>query len=462
MRERSNKAAFAILAFWALSPLLVAVTYFILYDQCYVVSYNYTVFMHGLIHMGYMLLTGLAAAILLIVTIVVKCKDKSLNIDAGWLKGHIVLFILAAWLLWCLMATLLAFDENTALWGTYMLRDGYVSYIIYALVFAAAFLLKDESYRLKLLYIFIVTADILTLNMVGYELHISVLMKLSHNVSSAVYMHPNHFGYYLCLALMACFGLIACDIYQGEHKPVGRVFGYASFAWLSYGLMINDTFGAFLGLVCGMLLMLILWYLREHSFKLQLLIPFGILLLMLFLSYEGVITNTVGETVGSSLRQVVSDAGLLAKDALGSGEDIAQTDIDQAGSGRMYLWKEALKYIKAHPILGMGPEGLVHEYYDTTGFDRPHNEYMERAVFCGIPSLLLFMALLFYPVVRALRKLKTLDAPVMIFMGMLAAYSVSAVFGVTAGYIQPYLFALMGFMASGPVGSEGQGVLDKN
>lgn len=75
---------------------------------------------------------------------------------------------------------------------------------------------------------------------------------------------------------------------------------------------------------------------------------------------------------------------------------------------RFEFWKTALQIIKQHPLTGVGtgdvPDAFAKKYDETNSLLdakfrlRSHNQFLAVAVALGIPALLLFIVMLFYPV----------------------------------------------------------------
>ena len=61
-----------------------------------------------------------------------------------------------------------------------------------------------------------------------------------------------------------------------------------------------------------------------------------------------------------------------------------------AGSGRWRIWRGTVSLIGQRPLLGWGMEAIyVHDLTSITVSTRPHNEYLQYALFHGIPAALL-------------------------------------------------------------------------
>lgn len=96
------------------------------------------------------------------------------------------------------------------------------------------------------------------------------------------------------------------------------------------------------------------------------------------------------------------------------------------------------------PIFGWDPEGSDQILASLTSVTRPHNEYLQYAVFLGIPGLALYLTSLFTLAVDRLNRLKELDTSTLIAGGSVFAYAASAFFGNTKYYSSPLFFILLG------------------
>ncbi len=123
------------------------------------------------------------------------------------------------------------------------------------------------------------------------------------------------------------------------------------------------------------------------------------------------------------------------------------------------LWKigaeRSLIMIKDHPILGTGPD-LMATYQILSAddlvidsIDRSYNEYLYIAATRGIPSLLLYLALLGITFARLFKKLKEFSAnkenwfrPAL--MTAVIAYSIQAFFSASAVTVAPFFWLLLG------------------
>ena len=123
-------------------------------------------------------------------------------------------------------------------------------------------------------------------------------------------------------------------------------------------------------------------------------------------------------------------------------------------------WKigaeRSLAMIKEHPILGVGPD-MMATMQITSGndeliidsIDRSYNEYIYIAATRGIPSLLIYLVLLFATFVKLAKSVKEFTAdrtkwfrPAL--LSAIIAYSVQAFFSASAVTVAPFFWLLLG------------------
>lgn len=129
---------------------------------------------------------------------------------------------------------------------------------------------------------------------------------------------------------------------------------------------------------------------------------------------------------------------------------------DTLGSSRIAIWKEALALAGEKPWLGGGPDTyqlrsqLVFSRVTEAGVslrvgvDAAHNEYLNLGVNTGLPSLLLYVALLASVLLPALKRLDRRRLPLVL---PVLCYSIHALFGISQTVVTPLFFLFLGALA---------------
>ena len=130
---------------------------------------------------------------------------------------------------------------------------------------------------------------------------------------------------------------------------------------------------------------------------------------------------------------------------------------DNFGSGRGWIWKNAVSVIPDNPVFGTGPDTFEYALgYDrqmeavelfNVKFDKAHNIFLQIAVCMGIPALtafLIFLGGVFVPAVK-----KAFERPLLLaFGGASLSYAIQSFFCVEVPITTPLFWIALGVMAS--------------
>ncbi len=127
------------------------------------------------------------------------------------------------------------------------------------------------------------------------------------------------------------------------------------------------------------------------------------------------------------------------------------------GSGRLHIWQGVLAKLPEHPLLGFGPDTMIHagleaftRYDESLGativaeIDAAHNEYLNIAFHQGIPALALYLAMLV--IIARDWAVNCRDAAVCALGGAALCYCVQAFFGISTCITSPFFWLAIGLM----------------
>lgn len=361
------------------------------------------------------------------ITLLILCRKKVFSRqglqEAPWL------YCLAGLLFWALLSTL--FSENLLhAWrgGTYM-HDGLRTYLVYAGVLLAACGLREEKDRLWVLRLFGSVVCYLSLIMLAQEFWPGAVYPIFPSRGSAVFNNSNHFGYILCMGMLAHLGLWLYD----RERPVLRALYLIGFCFLTYTLLVNDTFGAYLASAVTLPVVYLFFWKSGRKLAWREFLPVLLFVLISLANVLGLLPG--GNNLLGSLLQF--------------GNDVEHITEDSAGTNRMILWKQTVERIKQRPIFGFGPEGFYGE--NALELNRsPHNEYLQIAGYLGLPALGLYLAALVTLLIHHWKHIRELSATTLAAAGVTVVYLVSACFGNPVFNTAPYHWMFLGLtMAAG-------------
>lgn len=363
--------------------------------------------LHGTIYY----IAGVFAIIFAILILYKSIKNKEFKPQ----KWDICFILL---LLWGFFSVIFAEDKELAIIGSHRM-DGYFSYLIYASVYIGVRSLKNEKIKLWLIRFF---------SLVATSLCMDFFFKES---ITSIFFNQNHFGYLLTLSSM-----LLCGLFIYEERIYIKIPYILMFCINAYTLINVNTFGCYLAVLLGLVFTPVLMLISKKgkSFVLQ-----SFIVLVLF------VVISIGADSGTNItrnnfNQLGSDIEKIATNA---------EDVNDAGSYRIRLWKHSFKYIKEKPIFGWGPENTYYSFYeDGMGYDRPHNEYIQCALFMGIPAAIFYIVGLVLIFIHCMKNRKQLPSYAIISGITVFAYCISAFFGNSMFYTTPYFFIMLGIVSN--------------
>ncbi len=346
-------------------------------------------------------------------------------------------FLLLAMLLWGCIATLLAEDVRFAYEGDSYLYDGLRSYFFYGATYVCAFIITSHKNKLRLMNVFNVVANIICFIIIFVDYtDIPFLQDCFPTRLSAVFFHFNHAGYYINVAILCAMGL-----YLYEKKRGLRIWYGFSMAFQVFGILVNSTLGSFIGTCCALVMILVMYMRKNSKFQWRMCTPVAVVVVLVMASYLGFVPTSSGEDMKANFELLKDNSEAVMTSAEAA---------EGAGHGRVKLWMMSLKMIPGSPIFGYGPEHLDDVYSKEMLIARPDNEFIQHAVFMGVPASLFYIVALVWLFIHQWKHMKRLDRTVLTAAGCVIAYLVSSMFGVTAFYTTPYLFMFLGMAAARP------------
>lgn len=361
---------------------------------------------------------------------VILCRRRVFSIKAFLQMPWFYLF--GALLLWAGISMLHADSRIWALCGTLYMRDGFISYCIYASVFLCASMLRDEKKRKAVLRTFVAAICWSGLIVLIQETTDNAFLNYCFPSSrAAAFTQFNHFGYMLCMAILTCVGLF---LYDRDMKTGLRILYLVTAVFLVYILILNNTFGAMLAVLVALPAVFIVYGCSGRKLDMRVVAIVLVLVLLAGVCFFALSSHKSG---------LISNFTQLKKDIV---KIITQAeDAGNAGTNRFGLWLETLDMIKQRPILGFGPEGLSAQNALSDDL-LPHNTYLQIAAYLGLVGLFLYLAALYVIARHHILRLRKLDPMVLTASGAAFAYLVSAFVGCPVFNTEPYFWLFLGFV----------------
>ena len=346
--------------------------------------------------------------------------ERKITIKKEYLKQNFEIGFLVFAIFWSFLATIFAIKQDIVWLGNTYNKEGFLSILGYGAIAISAYNIKSKD-RKKLLKLFILASTIPA----TYLLFVNIFsIKTPISPTRSIYRNSNHYGYALCVLVV----LSACFITY-EKKWWQRLLYSCTFTILHANLLVTDCFGAHVGELAGLGVLIIIRLIEERKLKYTILLIVGLL----------AVSTTILEI--TKITNITDDYATLFKDIGGIASGGATGN---EGSSRFELWGETLTIIAQVPFFGKGLDC----YYNNNvimKIDMPHNEYLQIASNVGIPVLLCYLAFLVVVYTKAIRGRKELKNTQKIALIGGVSYLVSALFGNTFLYTYPILIIMVAF-----------------
>lgn len=355
-----------------------------------------------------------------------------------YIKQILPIIIFVLYMLWTLISCFTSSNKEYAFYGTQFRRDGYITYIAYGAFFSIAFLLGSKKIKKILLNIFLISAvsTIILMELANNKILYQVFwMK---DVTIGVFDNSNHYGYYLLIAIM-----VSNMLYLTEKNKLIKIVYAAVYAFLLYYLIYNDTLGCYLALFISLMMILVYCVYKKKK------ICLAIISIVIFIIMSCMVQKWGTNIVIYNIKSFFPDFNAIIESLENRDDKEKEKRAGQAGSGRIKLWKNGIKFFFERPILGYGPENLREKYKEVgINQDRAHNLIIQQATTSGLPGLVLYLLAIGIILKKAFIKMKKDDENTFLTITFftVCAYLISAMFGNSMYYTSPYFFIILGFL----------------
>ena len=215
-----------------------------------------------------------------------------------------------------------------------------------------------------------------------------------------------------------------------------------AYTLIAYATIYNNTFGCYLAVCIFLVIYAIYALIKKVDRKVifAAIAIFTILSCITFKDGKNLAYENLSEFAFDIKSIIIKIMNLDVED------EEMEENFESAGTDRMKLWVNGIKFIQKKPIIGYGPETLRHQYLINSRIDqdRPHNLIIYLACVSGIPGMLLYMTAVGIIVVKGIKKLLSQNKDGIIYLIIIITYLISSMFGNSMYYTSPYFFIFLG------------------
>ena len=484
---------------------------------------------------GIFLCFVITLVILSTLCLILKCSSLLKDKKAFWgaVKKYLPIILMIMFLIWTFISCMLAPEAaddvigaeaakkagaspsdvlSKTLNGCYNLKDGFWAFLMYGSFMLGAMLIGKENEKLKnyLIIAFTVMITVLSIMTLGMSIYYNnqyALFREKYNefmqtsgeqglavsgiqwsdferklkndvykvnskwyifAQRGVFRNSNHFAYVLCMGIIAAMWLAIT-----EKNWTFKLLYLISFVIQLSMLIINDTFGGYLGVFVAVFASIIYGIIKFISYlknknalseeakanDKKNLINGAIAMLVivvLFVTCSLNIKNQSGKAyVVNNVKGFIRDIGVFGgymtttENATQVDVSTLDTSITKAGSGRGETWIKVWELIKQRPLFGYGLECLLFQFSGqfNVGEGRTHNLLLQLLATVGIPGTIMYFAALAIIFFRLLSNWKSWSdvEKITTFVGI--SYIVTALTGNSTYYTSPFFMMFLGFVA---------------
>lgn len=335
-----------------------------------------------------------------------------------------------------LVSTFVNTDNPYRFRGIYPSEVGYFSYVMFFLAFFfCSSLVCDERVRTAYCRMFLLLSIPIGLFAIYVSARYGEFAFVGfHKNPEGIFYQFNHYGYYLAMTIV-----LAASMLVLEKDRMRRVFYAVVFELNTAILIANDTLGAWLAVLVGLVALIIGMRVRGGSFSLA-----SIILVVAF-----VVTTLA---MSPWFPNILNTASHLLFDI--QAVAVNAENADEVGSNRWFMWRSAAKLIAERPLLGWGAEGYSDLLAEACGMQRAHNEFVSYAGYFGIPAACCYALGCGLVIVNGIRNLKSISKTTVAMLVVAGTYLFSSCFGNILPQTAPFFFIFLGFAFGGWVQSK--------
>jgi O-antigen ligase len=337
----------------------------------------------------------------------------------GRIRRTPVDWLILAFLVWVVIATVTSINWPTALLGRPRRYEGLVSFFNYAVIYFLVLQFADHASRVRrlaqaLFWASVAVAGFGLLQFLGVQLAGWVPVGFEATRAFSTYGNPDFLGGFLIFSTTIALGLALL-----EQRLVWRLVYWAGFGLNGVALIASFTRGAWIGgFVSLVILGVAAWRQRATMRRID--------------------WAPAGAALAAGIA-IIWRSLSSSSEVLNFAKRIASIFQFSSGSGysRTEIWRAAFAAIKDRPILGSGPDTFrlmftkyksleyVRAKGGTSSADNAHDYLLNLAAGIGIPGALMFCGIFVWAGVRSFGTVfKRSDEPVRIILAAFWAASV--------------------------------------
>lgn len=366
---------------------------------------------------------------ILVDIIAVLCGKRRLRFNfKEFILSYLEIIPLAMCFLLIITSSIVQIIQDSSLNGfttdvssPYHLATGFPIILLIAMCFLFGFGIKNRNIATHILFAIVICSSILCI-LILIDPKCDLFFHNPSNTNwSSVFCNSNYFGLYLTISILLLAGLFC--------------FSTKTMRWLSFValllhlfvLFLVNTFSSMLAVFIALITLFILQNVRLKKFSFLSLLP-----LFAFVAIS-LIVQLFAQSYYSKYIGFFVEIKQLAIDIKNIFTDYNSTLADNAGTGRFKLFKESIKQILDHPLLGNG-----------NTYTNPHSAFLQLAEIWGLPCLTLLIISFIMSTIRFFKHFKSQSSLSIITFIAIEGFLICSLFCSIMPHITPLFLMIFG------------------
>lgn len=336
-------------------------------------------------------------------------------------------------------------DIDTSIWGAYKRNEGFLSILCYYLLFLNSKSLDEKQINIVIKTFFGVGIIQFVYCMLQVFFRFPGLQLFSLNGVNYMAMgfqgNPNFLGSY-CIMLL---GLVLM-LYLVKGKRKYFVLSIIFFI----NLILAQSTGPFFAFIILFIFMIVFMKIKGIIDWKKVGVVCASFILTFIIVSNGVelyCKKVFNDKIVSSYTIKGDILNTLNLFGVSKGNNEENITIEDYGSGRITIWKNALKAVPKYFWLGSGIDTFGYVYSQNNKglyYDKAHNEYLQILVTEGIFTLISYLSLLLLLFIDGVKSNNKL---IWVLMMAFIGYALQAFLNISVNTVAPTFYIIMGMMA---------------
>ena len=337
-------------------------------------------------------------------------------------KKNIIYIFMILIIFFSILSTIFAFKKSVALFGEENRYEGLFMILYYLSLIYLSSLVEEKDKR-KIVYTMVGVGiiEIIWGLLQKYNINIPTTIHNEERYMNGFTGNPNFLATLILIDLCYLIGLF----YESKKKIIYIVL----ILFFLMGLMMTNTLSCLMGLFF-VLFYLIIYSIKHKKFK-------GLIIIFVSTISVFMVLHFTNQT------KLLNDLKIFKSQTTKMVTGNYDSDYN-FGTGRVYVWKNALKHAPKYLLTGIGIDNFKYInnghpiYRYERPYDKAHNEYLQILITEGLYCLLSYLALYFVILKRSIKNNE------LYLLLPLIGYLVQAFFNISVIEVAPLFYITLG------------------